>query len=84
MSLTVTTGQMVYEWKHLLAKLKARNPALYQKWRNTEVPEAHPMLIVRTGDVESWERSRKKSGGKRGKSLTSMQKNTLLDIAGTG
>ena len=54
--LTVTTGQMAYEWGHLLAKLKVRNPALYQKWRDTEVPEAHPMLTVRTGDVESWER----------------------------
>lgn len=55
-SLTVTTGQMVYEWHHLLTKLKVRNPALYQKWRNTEAPEAHPMLTVRAGDVESWER----------------------------
>jgi len=56
-SLSVTTGQMAYEWEHLLAKLKVRNRALYGKWRNIEVPEAHPMFTVRAGDVESWERN---------------------------
>lgn len=55
-TLTVTSGQMAYEWAHLLAKLKERNPALYRKWRATEVPEAHPLFTVRAGEVESWER----------------------------
>ena len=55
-SLSVTTGQIVYEWKHLLANLKVRNPALYRKWRNMEVPEAHPIFTVRAGDIELWER----------------------------
>ncbi len=55
-SLSVTTGQMVYEWEHLLAKLKVRNPALYRKWRNMEVSEAHPLFTVRAGDIELWER----------------------------
>ncbi|KXW57089.1 pyrimidine dimer DNA glycosylase/endonuclease V [Ferrovum myxofaciens] len=55
-SLTVTSGQMAYEWKHLLAKLKARNPALHQAWRNTEGPEPHPVFNVHPGDVEPWER----------------------------
>lgn len=32
-ALTVTFGQMAYEWTHLLGKLKVRNPALYEKWR---------------------------------------------------
>ena len=52
----VTTGQMVYEWEHLLAKLKVRNPALYLQWRNTEAPEAHTMFAVHAGGIESWER----------------------------
>lgn len=56
MSLTVTTGQMAYEWTHLLAKLKERNPVLYRKWRNAEAPEAHPIFSVCVGDIESWER----------------------------
>ncbi|MCE8019908.1 DNA lyase [Halomonas sp. MCCC 1A11036] len=55
-SLTVTAGQMKYEWKHLLAKLKVRNPALYQKWKVIELPQAHPIFDVRPGEVESWER----------------------------
>ena len=55
-SLTVTKGQMAYEWTHLLAKLKARNPALYRRWRIVDVPEAHPLFTVRAGKVEAWER----------------------------
>ncbi len=55
-SLAVTTGQMAYEWAHLLAKLEVRNPALYRTCRNVEVPEAHSIFTVCAGDVESWER----------------------------
>ena len=55
-TLMVTSGQMVYEWVHLLAKLKGRSPVLYRKWLATEVPEAHPLFEVRAGDVEPWER----------------------------
>lgn len=55
-SLTVTTGQLVYEWQHFLAKLSVRDPVLYRKWRKMETPEAHSIFIVRAGDVESWER----------------------------
>ncbi len=55
-SLTVTSGQIDYEWHHLLAKLKVRNPALYRHWQNVEVPEAHTIFNVQAGGVESWER----------------------------
>lgn len=55
-TLTVTSGQMAYEWAHLLSKLKERSPALYRKWLATEVPEAHPMFTVQAGEIESWER----------------------------
>lgn len=56
-TLVVTSGQMEYEWAHLMAKLKARAPDLYQQHRKIEVPEPHPMFEVRTGKIESWERS---------------------------
>jgi hypothetical protein len=56
-SLTVTAGQMLYEWGHLLAKLKVRSPALYRKWHNVEVPEAHFIFTICAGGVESWERT---------------------------
>ena len=55
-TLTVTSGQMAYEWAHLLVKLKERSSALYQKWLATEVPETHPVFTVRAGEVEPWER----------------------------
>lgn len=55
-TITVTSGQMEYEWTHLLIKLKERNPVHYRKWLATEVPEAHPMFKVHPGDVEPWER----------------------------
>lgn len=55
-TLTVTTGQLEYEWEHLLAKLKVRNLAIYQKWRVIELPEAHPLFVVHPGEVEPWER----------------------------
>lgn len=55
-TLTVTSGQMAYEWAHLLAKLKERSPALYLKWLATEAPEAHPIFQVQAGEVEPWER----------------------------
>jgi hypothetical protein len=54
--LSVTSGQIEYEWAHLLAKLKIRNPALYRKWRETDAPVPHPLFIVRAGDIEPWER----------------------------
>ncbi len=53
--LVVTSGQLDYEWTHLMNKLKTRNFALYQKWQGT-TPEPHPMFEVRVGDVEPWER----------------------------
>lgn len=55
-TLTVTSGQLVYEWAHLMAKLKERNPALYQQWQSTKIPEAHPLFAVCEGEVEPWER----------------------------
>lgn len=55
-TLTVTSGQMDYEWAHLMNKLEARNFMLYQKWMQTTTPEPHPMFRVRAGEAESWER----------------------------
>jgi len=51
-----TAGQAAYEWKHLMRKLRARNPALHRKWRGTESPESHPIFKIVAGPVEHWER----------------------------
>lgn len=54
--LAVTSGQIEYEWDHLLAKLKERNLEWYRKWQATKAPEAHPLFHVRVGRIEPWER----------------------------
>ena len=55
-TLVVTSGQLDYEWAHLMGKLKVRNSVLHQKWKKTITPEPHPMFEVRAGQVEPWER----------------------------
>lgn len=51
-----TAGQLQYEWRHLMSKLRARSPSLYRKWRSVATPESHPLFRIRNGAVESWER----------------------------
>lgn len=56
LTLPVTSGQLEYEWNHLMEKLHTRSPETYQMWRKTKFPEAHPLMEVYPGDVEPWER----------------------------
>ena len=53
----VTTGQVEYEWHHLLQKLAARNPVLHEHLRAIVVPECHPLFRLQHGPIESWERA---------------------------
>lgn len=53
--MTVTDGQLEYEWRHLGAKLEARSPADAERWRSA-APTAHPLFVVCAGDIEAWER----------------------------
>lgn len=55
-SIKVTSGQMDHEWRHLMAKLKQRSPAVYEKWHNCKKIEPHPLFEVQAGDIEQWER----------------------------
>lgn len=55
--IAVTRGQLDYEWQHLLRKLAKRSPSHYRRWRALRAPERHPMMVVRTGGVESWEKT---------------------------
>ncbi|HEY0199641.1 MAG TPA: pyrimidine dimer DNA glycosylase/endonuclease V [Rhodanobacter sp.] len=54
--ITVTAGQMLHEWQHLLAKLAIRNPALFEQWRFLKLPMCHPLFRTRAGPLASWER----------------------------
>jgi len=52
----VTRGQLEFEWRHLLAKVAKRSPAHYRKLRLVRTPRCHPLVRLRAGDVEAWER----------------------------
>ena len=55
-TIAVRSGQVAYEWRHLLAKLAVRNPAIHKKWRTLAKPQCHPLFKRRAGGVVSWER----------------------------
>lgn len=56
--LTVTDGQLDFERRHLLAKVKARNPEDTARIAllSSQSSDAHPMFDVIPGAVETWER----------------------------
>lgn len=53
-----TTGQLAYEWQHLLAKLAVRDPPWRARLEQVRQPEPHPLFTIVPGDVEPWERIR--------------------------
>lgn len=55
--LTVTTGQLDYEWQHLLRKLQVRSPDRWEAIRLAK-PRPHPLFRIVPGQIESWEVTR--------------------------
>ena len=55
----VTSGQIEYEWKHLMAKLSIRNPQLCARWRTIKSPDCHPFFEMQSGPVAPWERTQR-------------------------
>jgi hypothetical protein len=53
----VTSGQVAYEFKHLLEKLKERDPDLYKQLQLVNRIKVHPMFKKVSGNVEDWEMS---------------------------
>lgn len=51
-----TAGQLEYEWRHLLRKLRARSPAAWRACRAVAEPDPHPLFRIVAGPVEDWER----------------------------
>jgi len=54
----VTRGQLEFEWQHLLAKVAERNPGHYRELRLVRAPRCHPLVRLRAGNIEAWERAR--------------------------
>ena len=51
-----TKGQLVYEWGHLLAKLRTRDPGLAARLHRIQMPAPHPLFRIIPGAVREWER----------------------------
>src|SRR5689334_7002119 len=49
-----TRGQLLYEWKHLLSKLRVRSPETYHRLKRLERPHAHPLFVIVEGGVNDW------------------------------
>ena len=54
--LSVTGGQLLFEWKHLKAKLRERNPQCYRRIVRIATPDPHPSFAVIAGQIAEWER----------------------------
>lgn len=54
--LTVTDGQIEYEWAHLCGKLQHRSPDVWHRWQTVAVPDPHPLFRVVNGPVADWEK----------------------------
>lgn len=55
--LPVTSGQIEYEKRHLLSKLKKRDPEQYQNLALHKKIDPHPLFTVIPGPVEPWEKT---------------------------
>jgi DUF4097 and DUF4098 domain-containing protein YvlB len=53
--LTVTTGQLNYEVKHLLVKFKNRDLNKYEELKTNSTFDIHPLFKLINGDIERWE-----------------------------
>src|ERR1700729_2220693 len=52
-SIPVTRGQLVFEQKHLLKKLRIRDQVRFRELSRAEIA-AHPMMRAVRGDLEPW------------------------------
>jgi hypothetical protein len=54
--LTVTRGQLEFEWRHLLEKLRVRDPHRLTRLAKVKNPRPHPLFRVVRGSVAKWEK----------------------------
>ena len=55
--MTRTSGQLLYEWDHLKAKLRVRAPQMGRQLRKIKMPEPHPLFRIVPGEVKMRERT---------------------------
>lgn len=54
--LTVTHAQVDYERKHLLGKLRVRDPQRAAQLEGVELPNLNPLFRMIEGPIEAWEK----------------------------
>src|ERR1051326_4223090 len=52
-----TKGQLLYEWRHLESKLRARAPHMIHQFERVTLPEPHPLFQIVPGKVRGWEKA---------------------------
>jgi hypothetical protein len=55
--LTVTSGQLEYEWNHLREKLRRRDPKRFAELAAVKRPQPHGSFRVVRGSVAAWEKT---------------------------
>ncbi len=53
--ISVNTGQIEYEWLHLLRKLELRDPAAATRLAGESETAVHPAFVPVEGGIEEWE-----------------------------
>jgi len=53
----VADGQLRFEWEHLRAKLRARNPGWHESIASVKKPLPHPVFAIVRGSIAEWERA---------------------------
>jgi hypothetical protein len=51
-------GQIEYEWTHLVAKLRVRDPSWLERFATVAKPQPHPLFRLIPGPVAEWEVTR--------------------------
>lgn len=54
--ITETSGQLLYEWRHLKTKLRMRSPSGFADAAKIKKPRPHPLFRIVSGQVRNWER----------------------------
>lgn len=54
-TIAVTNGQVTYEFRHLLHKLRNRDSDLYNRLKSVRRIKVHPLFRKVKGGVENWE-----------------------------
>ena len=55
-SIAASSGQIAYEWQHLLTKLQQRSHQIFRHVQNTDPVVLHPMFHAEPGPVATWEK----------------------------